>query len=165
LSAEFIHDGLYKSKKTLTIAYSSILLRLVHAICTEEIAMSHASAGLQATEHDRHLHAQLSAFNSAFAELGLRFRWDADTLYTLAPIEGEAARLATYIRTHHSHLLKAYSIDFLCEAILGRKNAQAPGEWLPGHGTLRNGGKEAPLGAPQAGWEWSEPGLPALAGA
>jgi hypothetical protein len=115
----------------------------------------------QASEHDQHLHAQLSAFNSAFSELGLRFRWDAHTLYALASIEGEAARLATYIRTHQAHLLKAYSIDFLCEAILGRKNARAPGEWLPGHGALRNGAKETS----QEGWDWREPGLPALAGA
>ncbi|HKT98861.1 MAG TPA: hypothetical protein VJS30_20400 [Paraburkholderia sp.] len=127
--------------------------------------MSHSSAGLKATEHDQHLHAQLSAFNTAFAELGLRFRWDAPTFYALASIQGEAARLAAYIETHHAHLLKAYSIDFLCEAILGRKNAQAPGEWAPGHATQHTGSKAASAGTPHGGWDWSEPGLPALAGA
>ncbi|WP_322057580.1 hypothetical protein [Paraburkholderia sp. J63] len=127
--------------------------------------MSHSSAGLKATEHDQHLHAQLCAFNSAFAELGLRFRWDAPTLYALAPIDGEAARLASYIERHHAHLLKAYSIDFLCEAILGRKNAQAPGEWSPGHVAPQTGSKAAPVEAPHGGWDWGEPNLPALAGA
>lgn len=127
--------------------------------------MSHSSAGLKATEHDQHLHAQLCAFNSAFAELGLRFRWDAPTLYALAPIDGEAARLASYIERHHAHLLKAYSIDFLCEAILGRKNAQAPGEWSPGHLAPHTGSKTAPVEAPRGGWDWGEPNLPALAGA
>ncbi|MDR3096386.1 MAG: hypothetical protein LBV73_04835 [Paraburkholderia sp.] len=123
--------------------------------------MSHFAAGLKATEHDQHLHSQLSAFNSAFAELGLRFRWDASTLYALASIQGEAARLATYIETHHAHLLKAYSIDFLCEAILGRKNAQAPGEWAPAAQQAATKSAEAA----HAGWDWSEPHLPALAGA
>lgn len=130
--------------------------------------MSHASAGLKATEHDQHLHAQLGAFNSAFAELGLRFRWDASTLYALAPIQGEAARLAAYIETHHAHLLKAYSVDFLCEAILWRKNAQVPGEWSPGHpGQVMQdtGSKPAGAAAAHGGWDWREPGLPALAGA
>jgi hypothetical protein len=125
--------------------------------------MNPSSPTRHATEHESHLHAQLSAFNSAFAELGLRFRWDTATLHALASIEGEAARLATYIETHHAHLLKAYSIDFLCEAILGRKNAQAPGEWTP----VQNAHQAAFRQMPQEplGWDWSEPGLPALAGA
>ncbi|WP_213295057.1 hypothetical protein [Paraburkholderia sacchari] len=127
--------------------------------------MSHSSAGRNATEHDQHLHNQLSAFNSAFAELGLRFRWDATTLYSLAEIQGEAARLAAYIETHHAHLLKAYSIDFLCEAILERKNAQAPGEWSPGHTAQHAGAKGAAAEAAHGGWDWSELHLPALAGA
>ncbi|WP_322046877.1 hypothetical protein [Paraburkholderia sp. J67] len=127
--------------------------------------MSHTSPTRPATEHEPMLHAQLSAFNSAFAELGLRFRWDTATLHALASIEGEAARLASYIETHHAHLLNAYSIDFLCEAILGRKNAQAPGEWTPALATQSGAPRQAPLAAPQGGWDWSEPGLPALAGA
>ncbi|WP_321815786.1 MULTISPECIES: hypothetical protein [unclassified Paraburkholderia] len=119
-------------------------------------------------EHEPHTHAQLSAFNSAFAELGLRFRWDTATLHALASIEGEAARLSTYIETHHAHLLKAYSLDFLCEAILGRKNAQAPGEWKPANVAQQGGGRHAQhamQGQETGGWDWSEPGLPALAGA
>lgn len=126
--------------------------------------MNQPSAALHAIEHEPHTHEQLSAFNSAFAELGLRFRWDKATLHALASIEGEAARLAAYIESHHAHLLKAYSIDFLCEAILGRKNAQAPGEWAPAH-TLHAAARQTSQGQEQRGWDWSEPGLPALAGA
>ncbi len=118
-----------------------------------------------AADHETHLHAQLSAFNSAFAELGLRFRWDTATLHALASIDGEAARLAAYIETHHAHLLNAYSIDFLCEAILGRKNAQAPGEWTPTQTAHHVAVKQASPGREQEGWDWSEPGKPALAGA
>ncbi|WP_322070399.1 hypothetical protein [Paraburkholderia bannensis] len=127
--------------------------------------MSQPSPSLQALEHEPHTHAQLCAFNSAFAELGLRFRWDTATLHALASIEGEAARLAAYIKTHHAHLLNAYSIDFLCEAILGRKNAQAPGEWTPAQTTHQAAVRQTSLGHETGGWDWSEPGLPALAGA
>ncbi len=128
--------------------------------------MSQSSAAPHSAEHEPHTHAQLCAFNSAFAELGLRFRWDKATLHALASIEGEAARLAAYIETHHAHLLKAYSIDFLCEAILGRKNARAPGVWTPAPATPHTAARQmAQQQEPRGGWDWSEPGLPALAGA
>ncbi|MEA3117364.1 MAG: hypothetical protein QOI13_634 [Paraburkholderia sp.] len=73
---------------------------------------------------DRDLHAHVCAYNMAFAELGLRFRWDADTLASLASIEDEAARIIAYVQAHHPHLLSAYSADFLSQAILAKKNAQ-----------------------------------------
>ncbi|QGZ61682.1 hypothetical protein [Paraburkholderia acidisoli] len=113
--------------------------------------MSHSIAA-----HDPQLDAQLCAFNSAFAELGLRFRWDAQTLNALASLHGEQARVAAYIEMHHAHLLKAYTMEFLCEAILARKNAQAPGEWPLARGTTY---------AANATQGWHEAGLPALAGA
>ncbi|WP_233863554.1 hypothetical protein [Paraburkholderia adhaesiva] len=120
-----------------------------------------------ATDRDPHLHAHLSAFNSAFAELGLRFRWDAQTLYSLASIDGERARIAAYIEAHHPHLLNAYSIDFLSEAILALKNAQVPGEWFGGHVVQQEQPKER--SSLPSGWapDWRDPGLglPALAGA
>lgn len=115
------------------------------------------------TRHDRQLEAQLCAFNTAFAELGLRFRWDARTLYSLASIAGEHARVAAYIETNHPHLLKAYSMEFLCEAILARKNAQAPGEW-PLAAPVPRGSQEWSSAAAME-QDWREGGLPALAGA
>jgi hypothetical protein len=133
----------------------------------QETAMNHAQAGRHATEHDGHLDAHLSAFNSAFAELGLRFRWDAQTLYSLASINGEHARIATYIEAHHPHLLNAYSIDFLCEAILSLKHAQASGEWLAEHVVQQAPSRERPTTFSIWGNERHDPGLglPALAGA
>ncbi|MFL9867916.1 hypothetical protein PQR67_27395 [Paraburkholderia fungorum] len=76
--------------------------------------------------HDAEVDAQLCAYNSAFEELGLRFRWDASTLALLAMIDGEEARIAAYIQAHHAHLLNAYSPGFLSRAILERKNARYP---------------------------------------
>ena len=57
--------------------------------------------------HDAEVEAQLCAYNSAFDELGLRFRWDARTLALVAVIDDEEAQIAAYIEAHHPHLLKA----------------------------------------------------------
>ncbi|WP_206996571.1 hypothetical protein [Trinickia mobilis] len=76
--------------------------------------------------HDREVQAQLCAYNTAFAELGLRFRWDAQTLISLAAIDGEQARITAYIQDHHKHLLHAYSAEFLSRAILEKKTARMP---------------------------------------
>jgi hypothetical protein len=128
----------------------------------QETAMSHPSA-----EHDRQLEAHLCAFNTAFAELGLRFRWDARTLYSLASIAGERERIAAYVEAHHPHLLKAYSMEFLCEAILARKQMRAPGEWPIAQPAQRGSGMApvAPAMAASMEQDWREGGLPALAGA
>ncbi|MFL9994969.1 hypothetical protein PQR34_30660 [Paraburkholderia sediminicola] len=75
---------------------------------------------------DAEVEAQLCAYNSAFDELGLRFRWDARTLASLAMIDGEEAQIAAYIEMHHAHLLNAYSVVFLSRAILEKKNARYP---------------------------------------
>lgn len=64
----------------------------------------------------------LTAYNSAFTELGLRFRWDAGMYRWLCRIECEKTRVARYIEEHHAHLLKAYSADFLSQLIFDKKN-------------------------------------------
>jgi len=117
------------------------------------------------TDADRHLHAQLCAYNNAFAELGLRFRWDAQTLAALASIDGDEARLAAYIETHHPHLLKAYSREFLCAAILERKNAQAPGALVIEHDAPAASGRTFAQATADLLRDWSEVSVPALAGA
>ncbi|MDR5754774.1 MULTISPECIES: hypothetical protein [unclassified Caballeronia] len=72
---------------------------------------------------DRETQAQLCAYNNAFEELDLMFRWDADTYRSLAAVESDYGRIAKYIESHCPHLLTAYSADFLCQAIVERKNA------------------------------------------
>lgn len=76
--------------------------------------------------HDAEIQAQLCAYNAAFDELGLRFRWDAHTLASLAMIDGEQAQIAAYVEAHHGHLLNAYSAEFLSQAILEKKRARYP---------------------------------------
>jgi hypothetical protein len=99
---------------------------LVHAICLKEATMTTSQFDACNNAHDAEIEAQLCAYNCAFDELGLRFRWDARTLAQLAAIDGEEARIAAYIEAHHAHLLKAYSVGFLSRVILERKNARYP---------------------------------------
>ncbi|WP_233828863.1 hypothetical protein [Paraburkholderia sp. ZP32-5] len=76
--------------------------------------------------HDAEVEAQLCAYNAAFEELGLRFRWDERTLMSLSAIHDEQEQIAAYIEMHHPHLLKAYSAEFLSLAILDKKKARNP---------------------------------------
>jgi len=66
--------------------------------------------------------AHLSAYNAAFSDLGLRFRWDRATLDMLAEFTGELERIKAYISRYHSHLHRAYDADFLAQLILSRKS-------------------------------------------
>jgi hypothetical protein len=100
---------------------------LGRATCLKETTMNPSPSDTRNSVHDAEIDAHLCAYNSAFDELGLRFRWDAQTLASLAVIDGEEARIAAYIETHHAHLLTAYSVAFLSEAILEKKNARYPG--------------------------------------
>jgi hypothetical protein len=99
---------------------------LPHAICLKETTMNLSQFDACVSAHDAEVEAQLCAFNSAFEELGLRFRWDARTLASLAFIDGAEAQIAAYLEAHHAHLLKAYSAGFLSRAILEKKNARYP---------------------------------------
>jgi hypothetical protein len=75
------------------------------------------------TTQDRDLPAQVCAYNTAFEELDLMFRWDEHTLAELAALPGdEYQRVAHYIERHTPHLLTAYSAEFLCRAIVDTKN-------------------------------------------
>jgi hypothetical protein len=65
--------------------------------------------------------AHLSAYNAAFSDLGLRFRWDRATLDVLKEFNGEVARINAYIERYHSHLHRAYDADFLAQLILHKK--------------------------------------------
>jgi hypothetical protein len=72
---------------------------------------------------DRETQAQVCAFNTAFEELDLMFRWDAETYRSLASADSDYGKIAQFIEAHCPHLLKAYSAEFLCQAIVERKNA------------------------------------------
>ena len=119
------------------------------------------------TDYDRAVDAQLCAFNSAFADLGLRFRWDAQTLTSLAAIDGEHARVVAYIETQQPHLLNAYSAAFLSTAILEKKRAHTP-DVLPTRIEASQGASrssERAAGFTLSHYFADDAGLPALAGA
>jgi hypothetical protein len=71
---------------------------------------------------DPHNEALLSAYNAAFSDLGLRFRWSQATLDFFDDVSNELARITAYIERFHSHLLNAYDADFLAQLIFDRKN-------------------------------------------
>ena len=70
---------------------------------------------------DLHNEALLSAYNAAFSDLGLRFRWSQATLDFFDDVSNEMARITAYIERFQSHLLNAYDADFLAQMILHKK--------------------------------------------
>jgi hypothetical protein len=89
--------------------------------------MTHVSVATQASARTLRPTANhpddphLSAYNAAFSDLGLRFRWDHGTLDVLREFNSEAARITTYIERFHAHLHRAYDADFLAQLILQKK--------------------------------------------
>jgi hypothetical protein len=65
---------------------------------------------------------QLTAYNAAFSELELGFRWDVPMYEWLCGIDCERTRVARYIEQYHPHLLTAYEADFLSQLIFDKKN-------------------------------------------
>jgi len=64
---------------------------------------------------------QLNAYNAAFCELELSWRWDARTYHDLLSIAEEKGRICAYLQRHQAHLLRAYEVGFLCELIYDTK--------------------------------------------
>lgn len=63
-----------------------------------------------------------NAFNAAFYELGLRWHWCADTYPDHLMGEQESEHIRAYLQTHQPHLLTAYDVDFLVNAIQTTKS-------------------------------------------
>jgi hypothetical protein len=82
---------------------------------------SHANARPARVAADHPDDAHLSAYNAAFSDLGLRFRWDHATLDVLKEFNSEVARITAYIERFHAHLHRAYDADFLAQLILHKK--------------------------------------------
>ena len=77
------------------------------------------------TRIDKH-EIDRAAFNAAFSDLGLRWRWDSRTYEALAAHDCERVRVNTYLQTQQPHLLRAYDADFLTDAILSAKERRRP---------------------------------------
>ena len=82
---------------------------------------SHASTRTARATANNPDDAHLSAFNAAFSDLGLRFRWDQATLDVLKEFNSEAARITAYIERFHAHLHSAHDAEFLAQMILSKK--------------------------------------------
>jgi hypothetical protein len=59
------------------------------------------------------LTAELHAYNRAFLELELPWRWDVDTYRQLRSAAPDGDCVSVYIERSHAHLLRAYDPQFL----------------------------------------------------
>lgn len=73
---------------------------------------------LASASFDAHsLDIERNAYNAAFYELGLRFHWDRDTYLALLATPDSRDRVRVYLQTQQPHLLRAYDVEFLVDAI------------------------------------------------
>ena len=67
--------------------------------------------------HDNAFEVERGAYNQAFSELGLEWYWDSRTYDSLKTCAGDKDCVRAYIEGHQPHLLQAYDVQFLAEAI------------------------------------------------
>jgi hypothetical protein len=68
--------------------------------------------------------AEVHAYNEAFMELELPWRWDVPTYRSLQGASPDHDCIGTYVERHHPHLLKSYDRNFLRDLILSTKARQ-----------------------------------------
>ncbi|HLJ38361.1 MAG TPA: hypothetical protein VKT54_08130 [Steroidobacteraceae bacterium] len=61
--------------------------------------------------------AELAAYNHAFCELELPWRWDEETLAQLKSVAGDRGIVGAYVERSQAHLLRAYEKRFLEELV------------------------------------------------
>lgn len=64
--------------------------------------------------------AEVDAFNAAFEELDIAWRWDRDVLANLGWGD-DRAKVSAYLRQCGAHLLKVYEAGFLVDLIVMTK--------------------------------------------
>ena len=65
--------------------------------------------------------AELEAYNRAFSELELPWRWDAPTFRQLQSVAPDQDFVGTYVERSQAHLLRVYEKGFLRELVLSAK--------------------------------------------
>jgi hypothetical protein len=76
------------------------------------------TAAPQATDE-----ATRNAYNTAFSVMELDWHWDRDT-YSRLSADGDGRQaLRTYVQQHRPHLLRAYRVDCLIDAIESTRQA------------------------------------------
>lgn len=68
------------------------------------------------------LAAELEAYNRAFSELELPWRWDADLFRQLLSAAPDCDCVGAYVERNHAHLLRVYEKEFLRDLVLSAKN-------------------------------------------
>ena len=67
------------------------------------------------------LSAELEAYNRAFCELELPWRWDASTLRQLLSVAADQDCVGAYVERNQPHLLRVYEKAFLRDLVLSAK--------------------------------------------
>ena len=80
-----------------------------------------STAATVATASDT-LAAELEAYNRAFSELELPWRWDVDTFRQLLSVAPERDCVGAYVERNHAHLLRVYEKEFLRDLVLSAKD-------------------------------------------
>jgi len=81
----------------------------------------HDTASGRSAAHDP-LAAELDAYNRAFSELELPWRWDAATFRALLDVAGDRECVTAYVERSQPHLLRVYDRDFLRDLVLGTRD-------------------------------------------
>ena len=68
------------------------------------------------------LAAELEAYNRAFCELELPWRWDAQTLRHLVSVAPDRDVVGAYVERNQPHLLRVYEKAFLRNLVLSAKD-------------------------------------------
>jgi hypothetical protein len=63
------------------------------------------------------LAAELAAYNHAFCELELPWRWDEETLAELKSVADERDIVGAYVERRQAHLLRAYEKRFIQDLV------------------------------------------------
>jgi hypothetical protein len=67
------------------------------------------------------LTAELEAYNRAFSDLELPWRWDARTLRELLKVASPEECVSVYVERSQAHLLRVYEKGFLRDLVLSAK--------------------------------------------
>jgi hypothetical protein len=68
------------------------------------------------------LAAELEAYNRAFAELELPWRWDTLTFRQLQSVAADKDLVGAYVERHQPHLLRTYEKQFLRDLVAAAKD-------------------------------------------
>jgi hypothetical protein len=86
--------------------------------------MSNAAVSERVAEQvsDDGLAAELEAYNRAFLELELSWRWDAPTFRDLLRVAADRDFVGAYVERQQPHLLRVYEKSFLRDLVLSAKD-------------------------------------------